>query len=297
MISWTRKGSWMEVKIPHIPQEESVDYAELSRLLPMPEKLWKKWQQQKLIRKRSPRHILLPAFPDEEPGCEPEWVPLEVLYEDDFVLVVNKPAGMPVHPNEPGQRGTLMQAVAAYYESGGQRCRVRHIHRLDAETTGAVLYAKNEWIHLLLDEGMRLKTVRREYAALAEGCIEPTVGVLDMPIGRDRHHKSKRRVTLKGQHAVTRYVVAAQLEQAALLHLSLETGRTHQIRVHLSHIGHPLLGDSLYGGNTALISRQALHGERISFSHPITGEDLRIEAPWPEDFTALYAKLKAETKI
>ncbi|WP_198041841.1 RluA family pseudouridine synthase [Paenibacillus larvae] len=178
----------------------------------------------------------------------------------------------------------------------GQRCRVRHIHRLDAETTGAVLYAKNEWIHLLLDEGMRLKTVRREYAALAEGCIEPTVGVLDMPIGRDRHHKSKRRVTLKGQHAVTRYVVAAQLEQAALLHLSLETGRTHQIRVHLSHIGHPLLGIRYTGEYRTNFQAGPARGADL-FLSPYHGEDLRIEAPWPEDFTALYAKLKAETKI
>lgn len=297
MISWSRKGSWMEVKIPESTQDEGIDYAEVSRLLPIPEKLWKKWQHQKLIKKRSPQHLLLPAFPDEEPGCEPEWFPLDVLYEDDFVLVVNKPAGMPVHPNEPGQKGTLMHAVAAYYEAGGQRCRVRHIHRLDVETTGAVLYAKNEWSHLLLDEAMRQKLVRREYAALAEGKIEPPEGVIDLPIGRDRHHKSRRRVTRKGRQAVTRYTVAAQLKQAALLYLSLETGRTHQIRVHLSHLGHPLLGDVLYGGDTALISRQALHGERISFSHPITGETLSVKAPWPEDFSTLYAKLNALTKI
>jgi 23S rRNA pseudouridine1911/1915/1917 synthase len=232
----------------------------------------------------------LRVFPAEPYGFEPEWADLEVLYEDDFCLVVNKPAFVPVHPPREGEGGSLANLVAGYYEATGQRVRVRHIHRLDAETTGAVLYAKNEWAQLSLDEQMRSKTVRRQYAAIVRGVPEPESGTIDAPIGRDRHHGGRRRVSPSGKRAVTHYETAEKWETvpASLVRLRLDTGRTHQIRVHLQHIGHPLIGDLLYGGDShPLIDRQALHGERLEFLHPFDREPVSVTAPWPSDMIRL----------
>lgn len=230
---------------------------------------------------------LVRLFPEESCGYEPEWLPLEVLYEDDYCLVVNKPAGLPVHPQDKGGLGTLANAVAAYYESTGQACRVRHIHRLDEDTTGPVLYAKNEYAQSILDAAMRSRDIRRFYVALVEGRIHPDKGTISAPIGRDRHHAKRRRVSSTGQPAVTRYETIDRCGTASLLRLELVTGRTHQIRVHLSYKGHPIIGDALYGTADSLISRQALHGQAIYFPHPLTGEIIQAEAPLPDDFLTL----------
>ncbi|GIP39186.1 hypothetical protein J31TS4_24660 [Paenibacillus sp. J31TS4] len=239
--------------------------------------------------------VRLRLFPEEAPSDRfvPEWRELDVLYEDDFCLVVNKPAGLAVHPTEPGGGGTLANAVAAYYESTGQACRVRHIHRLDEDTTGPVLYAKNDWAQAALDEAMREKRVDRRYAALVQGVVRAGRGTIDAQIGRDRHHAKRRRVSPGGQRAVTRFETAERWADASLLRLRLETGRTHQIRVHLQHLGHPILGDRLYGGRTVPgLTRQALHGESLRFPHPFTGEPVTVEAPWPADMTALHERLR-----
>jgi len=235
--------------------------------------------------------LRLRLFPDESSEFEPEWFPLDILHEDDYCLVVNKPAGMRVHPTAPGESGTLAHAVASYYECSGQRCRVRHIHRLDEHTSGPVLYAKNELAHLRLDEAMRVKAIERIYVAFASGKVTPRSGIIREPIGKDRHHPNRRRVSKAGDAAVTRFEVIEQYASAALVRLRLETGRTHQIRVHMSHRGHPLLGDALYGGSTKLIHRQALHGEELHFPHPFENETIRVQAPWPQDMLDLGQRL------
>jgi 23S rRNA pseudouridine1911/1915/1917 synthase len=216
---------------------------------------------------------------------------LDVLYEDDHCLVINKPAGLLVHPTMPGQTGTLGNAVASYYECTGQAVAVKHIHRLDEWTSGPVLYAKHELAQLKLDEAMRAKTIDRIYVTLAEGTFKVNRGTLDYPIGRDRHHKQRRRVSPTGDTAVTHFEVVEQYETIALVRLKLDTGRTHQIRVHLSHIGHPIVGDTLYGGSTSTMHRQALHGESLSFAHPITNERMTVLCPWPQDITETLARL------
>jgi 23S rRNA pseudouridine1911/1915/1917 synthase len=293
MIAWKRKGEWMELALPlpgwNPELEDSVDI--LGRYLRVPHKLYMKLLRSGGIKLQGNKPLLR-VFPDEAAIHIPEFTDLQVLFEDDFCLVVNKPAGMSVHPAEKGQKGTLAGAVAYYYESTGQGCSVRHIHRLDRDTTGAVLYAKNEWAHVLLDEAMREKQIERIYVAIAEGTFTSVTGSIREPIGRDRHHSGKRRVSPGGDAAATEFEVIEQMDKTVLLRLRLQTGRTHQIRVHLSHIGHPLLGDSLYGGSSRGINRQALHGEQLLFDHPVTGESLSVHAPLPEDFLQLLAKLR-----
>jgi 23S rRNA pseudouridine1911/1915/1917 synthase len=238
--------------------------------------------------------LRLRLFPEAEYGFVPEWTALDVLYEDDFVLVVNKPARMPVHPVDRRGTGSLANAVAAYYASTGQAVAVRHIHRLDADTTGPVLYAKNALAQTLLDQAMREKRIERVYLAVVHGVPAHERGTIDAPIGRDRHHAGRRRVSPTGEPAITHYETVRTWpnRNASMLRLRLETGRTHQIRVHLSHIGLPLFGDTMYGGKRSRrIQRQALHGESLSFPHPWTREMMRVAAPLPGDLDALTADL------
>ncbi|MBN2980323.1 RluA family pseudouridine synthase [Cohnella algarum] len=261
------------------------------KLTPLPPKLIAKLLQSKGAQLQGST-LRLQLFPDEERDFPPDWMELNVLYEDDFTLVVNKPSGIEVHPSEKGQRRTLAHAVSSYYEMSNQNVRIRHIHRIDKETTGPVLYAKNEFAHYQYDKAMREKKIERIYLALAEGVIAQDKGKIDKPIGQDRHHSTRRRVSETGDPAVTHYEVVERFGDHTLVRLRLETGRTHQIRVHLSAIGHPLAGDGLYGGKRGLISRQALHGERLLWFHPWTGEKLSVSAPLPDDFGEALKRLR-----
>ncbi|WP_054956389.1 RluA family pseudouridine synthase [Paenibacillus dakarensis] len=288
--SWVRRGEWLELTPGKVltgqSDREEATFKWLLETVDIPEKLLRKLQHSEGIQWRGDR-LRLSLFPPREAGIEPMWSDLEILYEDDFCLVVNKPAGMAVHPDDRGTEITLNHAVAAYYESSGIEAAVRHIHRLDKDTTGPVLYAKNEYAQLKLDEAMREKKIVRIYAAMVQGRVSPELKVIDLPIGKDRHHAQRRRVSLTGQKAVTHILDAEVYRQSSLLYLSLETGRTHQIRVHLSHMGHAILGDSLYGGYSVHFGRQALHGAKLIFSHPFTGEEIEVDAPWPEDLLQL----------
>ena len=215
---------------------------------------------------------------------------IEVLYEDDHLLVANKPAGMPVHGANKGQRNSLDVAVAVHMLRSNDPIIVRHIHRLDDDTSGPVLYAKNELAQQRLDEQMRNKEIDRKYVAIVHGQLKSKKGTISEPIGKDRHQPKRRIVNPKGEHAVTHYELLESGEKYSVVKLSLETGRTHQIRVHMSHIRHPLVGDYLYGGNTELLSHQALHGSSLTFVHPVTAEELVIESKLPD----WYAQIKQD---
>ncbi|WP_239618506.1 RluA family pseudouridine synthase [Cohnella mopanensis] len=285
------KGEWMDIRLPD--NLVGAPMSIISKVLPLPPKLVSKLLQTRGCILQGP-NLRLHLFPRETRDFPSDWMELNILYEDEFTLIVNKPAGIEVHPSEKGQRKTLAHAVAAYYEMSGQDVRIRHVHRIDKDTTGPVLYAKNEFAHYQYDKAMREKSIERIYLALAEGYVEGNKGKIDKPIGQDRHHSTRRRVSDTGDPAVTHFEVLERLEEHTLVRLRLETGRTHQIRVHLSSIHHPLAGDGMYGGSRGVMSRQALHGERLIWHHPWTGEKQQVTAPLPDDFNQALRKLRRE---
>jgi 23S rRNA pseudouridine1911/1915/1917 synthase len=204
---------------------------------------------------------------------------IQVLYEDDHVIVINKPPFMSTHPNDESDKSTLVHAAQFYVQSKGEKVLVRQVHRLDKDTTGAILFAKHALSGAILDRMLEKHEIKRTYLAFVDGHITKKKGTIREPIGRDRHHATRRRVSASGQAAATHYQVIKEDKGHSYVKCWLETGRTHQIRVHLSHIGHPLLGDTLYGGKP-LFKRQALHAGKLEFTHPITGENVICFAPF-----------------
>jgi 23S rRNA pseudouridine1911/1915/1917 synthase len=230
---------------------------------------------------------------DEEPGLEPVEMHLNVVHEDADVLVLDKPPFVLVHPTSPEQKGTLAHGVAHHFASRGVRARVRPVHRIDRDTSGLVLFANSAVAHQRLDAQLREGGITRIYRALVNGAVEEDEGTVDAPIGRHPRHPHMRAVRPDGEPAVTRFRVVERFPRATLLELELETGRTHQIRVHMAHAGHPVLGDRQYGrAGAALINRQALHASRLSFDHPSSGERLTFDAPLPEDITSAIERLR-----
>ncbi|RNB88919.1 RluA family pseudouridine synthase [Brevibacillus nitrificans] len=225
-------------------------------------------------------------------GIEPVEEPLDVLYEDDHLLIVEKQAGILLHPTEPHHHLTLDHLVAGHFFRTGQQAKVRHVHRLDQDTSGVVLYAKHPWASAILDEMLRERLIKRTYVAFVHGQVAKESGKINQPIGKDRNHATRRRVTPNGDTAITHYTVREKYRNATKVECSLETGRTHQIRVHLSYIGHPLIGDTLYGGKRDGILRQALHAEVLQFTHPFGNETVKVHADLPADLVELEKRLR-----
>lgn len=226
--------------------------------------------------------LQLLLFKEVEYDVPPTYGEIDVLFEDDHLIVVNKPAGIDTHPNHPDETDTLANLVAFHHQTRGESCRVLHIHRLDHDTSGATIFAKHPLSKAILDRLLTERQIKRTYHALVHGRLKQKNGTISEPIGRDRHHNTRRRVSPSGQDAVTHYKVLEYKNPFTLVEVQLDTGRTHQIRVHMSHIGHPLVGDSLYGGEP-IFKRQALHAARISFPHPLTGEWIECEADCADD--------------
>ncbi|KZE55532.1 RNA pseudouridine synthase [Brevibacillus parabrevis] len=241
---------------------------------------------------REGQEIRMRLCQPEPLGLDPASETVPILYEDDHLLIVNKPAGMLLHPTEPNHHLTLDHLVSGHFFRTGLQAKVRHVHRLDQDTSGVVLYAKHAWASALLDEMLRERKIKRTYLAFVSGQMAKGSGKINEPIGKDRYHATRRRVTPNGDFAVTHYEVKERYKTATKVECRLETGRTHQIRVHLSHIGHPLLGDELYGGKQDLIRRQALHAAVLTLAHPFGGELVEASAPLPLDLLALEKKLR-----
>lgn len=231
--------------------------------------------------------VQLPDQP-EETAAQPQDIPLWVLHEDDDLIVINKPRGIVVHPSAGHPDGTLVNALLNHCTDlsgiGGLR-RPGIVHRHDKDTTGALLAAKNDGAHQHLSAQFKARTALRVYWALVEGSPKQDEGEVDAPVGRHPRDRQRMAVVSDGRGAVTRYRVLARFDQASLVACSLVTGRTHQIRVHMAHIGHPLLGDGIYGRKKqpAALKGQMLHGRRLGFIHPGTGRWLEVTGPlWPD---------------
>lgn len=227
---------------------------------------------------------------EESENIIPEAIDLDIVYEDDYMIIINKLPGMPVHPTKGHFTGTVANALAYHYINEDKNIKIRPINRLDKDTSGLVMFAKNPHIqHLMSREGFHLN---KKYIAVVEGTVEENKGTIDLPIKREAYNSIKRIVNEEGQKAITKYEVLEKNERASLLSIDLVTGRTHQIRVHMSYLGHPLYGDSIYGGNTDLISRQALHAEKLYFSHPVNQIDMELLAKLPNDMESLCRMLE-----
>lgn len=251
---------------------------------------------------RSVRHILsrgdlvIVEFPPEEPseGLVPEIGPLEILYEDDAILIINKPAGQGTIPSRDHPNGTVANYVAGKFATEKIPSTVHIVTRLDTDTSGLVCIAKNRHIHHLLSEQMRTVGFHRGYMAFVEGYIEQDAFVVEQPIGRKDGSIIERTVREDGQYARTDVRVLERFVRNEMQYTSvtikLFTGRTHQIRVHMKWLGHPLIGDDLYGGSREILGRQALHCASIGFRHPLTGEPLMFTSELPLDLVQLRIK-------
>lgn len=240
---------------------------------------------------------------DEEPKeieLKPENIPLDVLYEDNDIIVINKAKGMVVHPGNGNPDGTLVNAILAKCKDSlsgiGGEIRPGIVHRLDKDTSGVIIVAKNDKAHMELSRQIQAREVKKIYWALVRGIIKENEATINMPIGRSTKDRKKMAVRKDGKEAITHFKVLKRWGAYTLLEVHIETGRTHQIRVHLSQIGYPVVGDAVYsnGKNPFGVEGQMLHAKSIEFMHPTKKEKLKIEAPLPEYFVEVLNKLDVE---
>ncbi|MEX0750219.1 MAG: RluA family pseudouridine synthase [Dehalococcoidia bacterium] len=228
--------------------------------------------------------------------AEPERIPLDIIFEDADLLVINKPAGMTVHPAPGHPAATLVNAILAHADdlSGiGGVLRPGIVHRLDRDTSGVILVAKNDAAHNALARQLKARTVEKTYMAVVEGTPKPAEGVIDAPIARDPRNRQRMAIVENGRASVTAYKVIERFRGYSLIEARPKTGRTHQIRVHLAAIGHPIVGDRVYGKAVAFVPRQFLHAYRIEFDDQRTNARVEYEAPLPDDLAKALAHLRS----
>lgn len=239
------------------------------------------------LRKGDVVHI---HFPPEERSdtLRAEKIPIKVVYEDDHLLMINKPAGLPMSPSPNHPSRTLANGIIYYYDQQSLAYTVHFVTRLDRETSGLVLVAKHRYMHALCNEMLLNNNINRSYEAIVEGIVSPDEGTIDQPIGRKDGSLIERQIDLsRGKRAITHYRVHKRAETRSYVKIQLETGRTHQIRVHFSALGYPLLGDTLYGEQTTDLHRHALHCSRLSFIHPFTKKIISFTVPIPTDMNMI----------
>ena len=221
---------------------------------------------------------------------------LKILFEDDYLLIINKPAGLPIHPSMLHYEDSLSNGVRYYFDSIGLYKKIRPVNRLDKDTSGLVIFAKNEYIQECLIRQMKSGKFKKEYIAICEGILPNNYGTINAPIARKDDSIIERCIHEKGDKAITHYEVLKFNSYLSVVHLVLETGRTHQIRVHMAYIGNSIIGDTLYGHSSDLINRQALHSYRVSFIHPITNKQISVTAPLFDDMKLVIDKLTNDVK-
>ncbi len=233
---------------------------------------------------------------DEHQNIEPEDMNIEIVYEDNDIIVINKRPGIVVHPTKGHPTGTLSNGILYHFKKNGEKSIVRLVSRLDRDTSGLIIIAKNQFSHMRLASDMSKDSFRKIYIAVVHGSMKEKEGRINLPIYKEEESESiKRIVDERGQESITTYEVLEELSKGSVVRLELETGRTHQIRVHMSHLGHPLYGDSLYGKGEEekeYIERQALHAYKLEFPHPRTGDILKLQCSLPDDIKNLIEKIK-----
>ncbi|MEG6584713.1 RluA family pseudouridine synthase [Dendrosporobacter sp. 1207_IL3150] len=228
---------------------------------------------------------------DTSYGVIPEPGNVDILYEDSYMLILNKPARQLVHPTGQTQSGTLANHLAYFLQNRGTLTTIRAIHRLDRDTSGCVIFAKDSKSQSILEQQLKSNTLKRTYIALVKSFITPPSGIIDAPIGPHPTMPNRRAVAENGEPAVTHYKTIRTLNEASLLELQLDTGRTHQIRLHLAYQDCPIIGDGMYGVRSPAISRQALHASAVTFNNLKDHGEITIEAPLPPDFINALSKL------
>ena len=222
-------------------------------------------------------------FEEESENIVSTSMNLDIIFEDEALLILNKPAGIAVHPSIFHYEDSLSNGVKFYFENVGLKRKIRPVNRLDLNTSGLIIFAKNEYVQECLIQQMQSGAFKKEYIAIVSGNFQDSKGTINLPIARKDNSIIERCVSKDGQEAITDYYVMQKFDEYSIVKCSLRTGRTHQIRVHMAAISHPLLGDSLYGVSSTLINRQALHSYRICFVHPISHENLEFTCELPED--------------
>ena len=234
----------------------------------------------------------------EETDLKPQNIPIDIIYEDNDIIVVNKPKGMVVHPANGNPDGTLVNAILAICKDSlsgiGGEIRPGIVHRLDKDTSGLLIVAKNDQAHINMSKQIQDRKVIKKYIALVKGIIAEDSATIDMPIARSTKDRKKMAVDPKGKEAITHFKVLKRYDKYTLLEIKIDTGRTHQIRVHMAYIGHPVVGDMQYsnGKNEFGVEGQMLHSKYLEFDHPITGKRLKLEAPLPQYFIEVLEKLR-----
>ncbi|WP_312907668.1 RluA family pseudouridine synthase [Tissierella praeacuta] len=229
---------------------------------------------------------------DESENTKPEKMDIDIVYEDFDFLILNKQPNIVVHPTKSHQENTLSNGISYYFKEKGIKKKIRFVNRLDMDTTGILIVAKNPFAHQQMALQFESHKVEKKYQAIVDGIVEKDEDYIDLPIGREEDKSIRKTVTEEGQDALTKYTVIERYKEATLLDVQIFTGRSHQIRVHLDHIGHPIIGDSLYNKESPYIDRQALHSYYLKVKHPRTKEDIEFIAPLPKDMEKLIDHLK-----
>lgn len=231
-------------------------------------------------------HLALDILVEEEIDYLPQDMHLNILYEDEILLILDKPIHCIIHPEHKNEMNTLVNGVSHYYHQTHQKHAIRYIHRLDQDTSGCIIFCKQPFFQPFLDDCMATKKIKRTYLALVQG-KNIKKQTINAPIGKDRHQSNTYRVSPKGQSAITHITPIETFSNYSLISCQLETGRTHQIRVHCASIHHPLLSDEKYGTKDSRIKRCALHSSQVVFTHPLTNETITVTAPLPKDMKKL----------